>query len=60
MVWTKTGPVSAESRLNRIYPQVESAGITPFIWRIQSEPGSFFIATGSKVYIRSSITETIP
>lgn len=59
MTWTKTGPVSAESRLNRVYPQMESAGIVPFIYRIQSEPGSFFVATGSKVQIRSSITEAI-
>lgn len=59
MAWTTVGPVSTETRLNRIYPQVEGKGIVPFIYRVQSEPGSFFVATGSKVIIRSSFTETL-
>lgn len=58
--WVVTRPVSVESRLNRIYPQMEAQGIVPFIYRIQSSPaGDFFVASGSGVIIRSSFTEKI-
>ena len=59
MSWTNVPALSVESRLNRIYPQAEALGEVPFIWRVQSEY-PFFVATGSKVYIRSSITEALP
>lgn len=56
--WTVQENVSAESRLNRIFPQdstVTQEDVS-YINRIQSE-GPFFVATGTRVYIRSSITE---
>lgn len=57
--WSGSGAPSAESRLNRIFPQsaVTQEDLS-FIWRIQSD-GPFFIATGNNVYIRSGITEQI-
>ena len=58
MAWTIIGPVSRESRLNRIYPQIYQFGHVPFVWRIQSD-FPFYIATGSSVEVRSSITEVI-
>ena len=56
--WVGLESVSAESRLNRIFPQDSSVTQEDmsYINRVQSE-GPFFVATGSKVYIRSSITE---
>jgi len=51
-------PVSVETRLNRVYPQREALGDVPFIWRIQST-FPFYVATGSGVFIRSSITEAL-
>jgi len=57
--WPKQAPVSVETRLNHIYPQIEAESEVPFIWRIQSE-GPFYVASGTKVYVRSSITEEIP
>ena len=56
--WPTVGPVSVESRLNPLFPQTERAGIVPFVPHIQTE-GKFFVASGSGVFIRSSITEPL-
>ena len=56
--WQGIAFVSVESRFNPVYPQTESLGIVPFIWRVQSE-GNFYVASGSGVFIRSSITEAV-
>ncbi len=56
--WPVVGAVSVETRLNHLYPQMESAGEVPFIWQISSfDP--WYVASGCGVYIRSSITEPL-
>lgn len=58
--WPVTGPVSVETRVNRIYPQVDQLGHVPFIYQITSNPGGdFFVARGSRVYIQSSYTDQV-
>lgn len=57
--WSGVRPLSVETRLNHIFPQVDTESHVPFIWQVQTE-FPFFVATGDKVYIRSSITESIP
>jgi hypothetical protein len=60
MSWTTAMPVSVETRFVRFYPQMETKGIVPFINYVQSNPAaSFFVASGSRVYIRSSVTEAL-
>lgn len=64
MTWVTIGPPSAESRLNRIWAQdpalsPQTPGELDFIWRVASD-GYFFVATGSRVEIKSSITEGLP
>ena len=56
--WSKLAPVSVSTRLNRVYPQVDQQAHIPFIWRIQSE-FPFYLASGSGVFIRSSVTEAL-
>ena len=58
--WRTVGPVSATTRLNRIFDQsADTYGDVPFIWHVQTQ-FPFFVGTGNKVYIRSSITEEFP
>lgn len=51
-----SGAASVASRLNRVYPQTDSA-ITDvnFVHRVQSF-GPWFVATGNGVLIKSTIT----
>lgn len=52
--------LSVESRLNRLYPQLANvaSGGVPFIWQLSTE-NPFYVATGSGVFVRSSITESL-
>lgn len=60
--WTFSGQPSVASRLNRIFPQTESAAHTPgeldFIYRVNSD-GYWFVATANRVYVKSSITHGV-
>lgn len=59
--WTSTQNVSAESRLNRVFPQPEDPNHTPgeidFIWQVRTD--GWYVATGNNVQIKSSITEGV-
>lgn len=58
--WTTPEAVSAESRLNRVFPQPEDVTHTPgeidFMWQVRSE-FPWFVAIGNNVQVKSSITE---
>lgn len=60
--WVAAARPSAESRLNRVFPQSESTIHTPgeldFMWQIRSE-FPWFVASGNGVQVKSSITEGI-
>lgn len=58
MVWEIVGPPSAESRLNRIYPQNSTLtqNDLSYTFRVQSE-FPFIIATGNRVTMQSGITQ---
>lgn len=57
--WGSTETVSGATRLNRIFPQsaVTQENLS-FMWRIRTTP-AFFVATGSGVYLKSGITESV-